>query len=194
MGIDLRQVRVSNEWKLLQQLALLNRSVIDIWDRRSVAVEDLFRVALRQTCGIVQTAATREFAFLHTIEIRFARFFPSVPIEVYLTTPIFHPNVDPCNGFVCLWNRFGPGDTVSEALYRLQHIISWTWVNLDNVHVMQLDAAEWYEDPLRRTTLPLTFTPLHWPRQFSPEAHTNDNQHARSRRRLERIVAGSETA
>jgi hypothetical protein len=67
-------------------------------------------------------------------------------------------------------------------------------VNLDSVHVMQLDAAKWYEDPLRRTTLPLTFTPLHWPRQFSPEAHTDDNQHARSRRRLEPIVAGSGTA
>lgn len=194
MGIGLRQVRVGNEWKLLQQLASLNQSVIDILGRRSVAEEDLFCIALRQTCGIAQAGAMTKFVLSHRVEIRLARFFPSVPIDARLVTPVFHPNVDPGTGFVCLWNRFSPGDTVSEVLYRLQHIISWTWVNLDGVHVVQLDAAKWYQDPLRRTALPLTFTPLRWPAQLSPGHQGDEKPRARSRRRLESVVVGSETA
>jgi len=186
MGIELRQLRISNEWKLLQQVALLNQSLVEILDRRSVPEEDLFRVVLHHTCGIVQTDATREFIFSHTAEVRFTRFFPSVPIEACLPTPVFHPNVDPDNGFVCLWNKFSPGDTVLEVLFRLQHTISWSLVNLEATHVMQVGAAKWYEDPLRQTALPLAFTPLLWPRHFSPERQPDENPPDKFRRRLER--------
>jgi hypothetical protein len=193
MGIDLRQVRVSNEWKLLQEVVSLNPSLVEILDRRSGPEQDVFRVTLRQTGGVIQTGATKELVFSHTAEIGFARFFPSVPIEVHLATPVFHPNVEPCTGFVCLWNRFSPGDTVCEALYRLQHILSWSLVNLESVHVMQVDAAKWYEDPLRRTALPLSFTALCWPRQYSPENHRDENRCGTSRKRLEPIVGGATT-
>jgi len=53
------------------------------------------------------------------VRFAFARFFPAVPIEAYLTRPVFHPNVHPTTGFVCLWSRFSKADTVIEALCRL---------------------------------------------------------------------------
>jgi hypothetical protein len=63
-------------------------------------------------------------------------------------------------------------------------------VNLKGVHVMQVRAAEWYEDPLRDTKLPLVFTPLRWAGEFIPGGQTDKSQRARFRRRLEPIVAG----
>jgi len=188
MAIDLREVRVRNEWEVLRQVALLNPSFVEILDCRSAPEEDLFRVTLHQACGIVQVGATREFVFSHTAEICFARFFPSVPIEVHLATPIFHPNIDPANGFVCLWSKFSPGDTVLEVLYRLQHIISWNLVNLEGAHVMQREAAKWYEDPSRQTALPLSCTPLRWPEQFSPQCPVAESHSTKLRTRLEPVA------
>jgi len=75
--------------------------------------------------------------------LRFPRFFPAVPIEATLTLPVFHPNVDSRSGFVCLWTRTSPGDTVMEALRRLQRIVAWAAVNNEAEHVMQPEAARW---------------------------------------------------
>ena len=150
--------RVDGEWKLLAEVARLNPGVVEVVARRRLADGDVFEVRLHQTAGIVGwqgAAAVLERS--HRVLFRFPRFFPSVPIEATLAPPVFHPNVDPINGFVCLWTRTSPGDTVMEALRRLQRIIAWAAVNYSAEHVMQPEAARWgQEHPDHR----LEFTPL----------------------------------
>jgi hypothetical protein len=99
----------------------------------------------------------------HEAELRFPRFFPSVPIEAYLRRPVFHPNVDPVNGFVCLWDRFSPGDTVVTAVRHLQRIVAWRMLNLWADHVMQPEAAAWHGGDRDGYRLPLGYRELEFP-------------------------------
>jgi len=77
----------------------------------------------------------------HRVRLHFPRFFPSVPLEAYLDRPVAHPNIDPANGFVCLWTRLSVSHTVIEAVRRLRLILAWRMLNLDEDHVMQPDQA-----------------------------------------------------
>jgi ubiquitin-protein ligase len=160
MSRHLRERRIENEWKLLQRIARLNEGLVEILGRVRAPEDDVFQVAVHETCGMVQTRAATECVTSHTIDLRYTRFFPSVPIEASLGMPVFHPNVDPKHGFVCLWNRASATATILQALQRLQLIISWTVVNLESAHLMQPAAAKWYQDPLRQAVLPLSFTPI----------------------------------
>lgn len=188
MSIHYRERRISNEWSLLQQVARLNGGLVEVLGRYSAPEDDLLTVAVHQTCGIVQTGTAREFVFSHVVELRFTRFFPSVPIEAALRVPVFHPNVDPENGFACLWNRVSASDTVARALQRLQFIISWTIVNLESAHLLQPTAAQWYQDPARQTALPLRFQAITWPDDEGLVGTPDSaSQCIPPRRRLERI-------
>ncbi|MFZ0964827.1 MAG: hypothetical protein WAO35_28555 [Terriglobia bacterium] len=187
MTIQLRERRIDNEWRLLQQVIATGEGQVEILGRHFAPEETLFHVVLHQTCGILPTASGKTFVFSHIADIRFTRFFPSVPIEVNLRAPVFHPNVDPGNGFVCLWNKFSPADTVLEALLRLQHVISWSWVNLDSAHVMQPAAIQWHKDPLRQTELPLEFSPIIWPKGRLAGGQFDKKPRDQIRRRLERL-------
>jgi hypothetical protein len=168
MSGHLRERRIENEWNLLERIAKLNEGLVEILGRLSAPEDDVFQVALHETCGIVQTRAATECVFSHTVDLRYTRFFPSVPIEAGLRVPVFHPNVDPESGFVCLWNRVSATDTILQALHRLQLIISWTIVNLETAHLMQPAAAQWYQDPLRQVALPLSFTTIPSPKDEDP--------------------------
>lgn len=153
--------RVRQEWKLLGELARENAETLEIAGRRSQADADLFEVTIHQTSGIIISSSSQPVVERsHRAVLRFPRFFPSVPIEASLLRPVFHPNVDPVNGFVCLWTRASSGDTVMEALRRLQQIIAWKLVNLEATHIMQLAAVEWASDPVHAAGLPLEFTPI----------------------------------
>jgi ubiquitin-protein ligase len=185
MSGHLRERRIENEWKLLQRIASLNKGVVEILGRPRAPEDDVFQVVLHETCGIVQTRAATECVRSHTVDLRYTRFFPSVPIEASLGVPVFHPNVDPNHGFVCLWNRVSAASTILEALQRLQLIISWTVVNLESAHLMQPAAAQWYQDPFRQAALPLSFTKIGWPKDEDPPGRPPGTP--RFRHRLEPI-------
>jgi len=152
--------RVDNEWDLLMHLQRSNPSVLQHLTRHSSPDADTFKLALLETGGITIQNGRLLLTYSHTSEIRFPRFFPSVPIEVRLGTPVFHPNVDPVSGFACLWDRFDPGDTVTDAVCRLQQIISWKLLNLDPDQVIEPRAVLWFKDPSRTERLPFDFIPV----------------------------------
>ena len=81
----------------------------------------------------------------HTLRLCFPRFYPDVPIECYIKEPLFHPNVRPDKGFICLWERFSLGDTAIQAVCRTQAMAAHRMMNLRPEHVMNPEAAEWYE-------------------------------------------------
>lgn len=80
-------------------------------------------------------------ASLHRLKLVFAPYFPAVPIEAYLEVPVRHPNVHPLNGFICLWDKHSPGDTVIETLRQTQRVLSGELWNAEADHLMQPDAV-----------------------------------------------------
>jgi len=184
MGLQSR--RVGNEWDLLLHLQRSNPSILQAVNRNSSPEVDAFLLVLLRTGGIVSQNGREILVYSHEAKISFPRFFPSVPLEARLAVPVFHPNVDPVSGFVCLWNRFAPGDTVIEAVCRLQRVISWKLLNLDQDQVIQPRAVVWYEDPNRAQPLPLAFEALVWPDECGLEHESRIASSAR-RRRLEPI-------
>ncbi len=141
---SLYERRVEQEWKLLGRLAERNPGIVEVAARRRRADGDEFEVVLHKTAGIVGwRGAEPVVEHSHRVIFRFPRFFPAVPLEANLVRPVFHPNVNPATGFVCLWTRTSPGDTVLEAVRRLQRVVAWAAVNSDPEHLMQPQAAEW---------------------------------------------------
>ena len=159
----MRQRRIENEWRLLEELAALNPASLKDLGRGLGPNGEFFRLRLSESPSPIETASGIELRDSHAIEFHFRRFFPAVPIEAVLADPVFHPNVDPENGFVCLWFHFSPGDRVAEALVRLQLVLAWELLNLTPNHLMQAAAAEWYQEPSRSISLPCAFVPLSLP-------------------------------
>lgn len=163
----MRARRIENEWKLLQELEARNPAILQVLKRGLGPVGEFFRVGLNRTAGPIRVQGGILVRDSHQIEFSFPRFFPAVPIEATLQSPIFHPNVDPGNGFVCLWSRTCAGDTVIEAAFRTQRIIAWDLVNFMPDHLMQQDAVDWYRDGARSISLPCAFEPLISPEPFN---------------------------
>lgn len=143
MTSSVHKRRVEQEWKLLLALAAENPEVLQDCVREDKPDGTLFRFQLLQTQALVEEAGQLQILHEHTVTLRFPRFFPAVPIEASLARPVFHPNVHPETGFVCLWNRFSSGDTVIEAVRQLQKVISWQVHNETPDHVMQPEALTW---------------------------------------------------
>jgi hypothetical protein len=184
MIFTLHQRRVEQEWRLLQMLASMNRPVLEILNRGQEATSEIFCVVLRQTYGLAKQASELKLLETHTVVVHFPEFFPSVPIEVSLLNPVFHPNVHPVNGFVCLWNRFSAGDTVMEAVLRLQRIITWELLNEGGDHVLQPECISWHRDPQRGIKLPLDCQPVRKPEGFLMERTFARRPEGNYRRRL----------
>jgi ubiquitin-protein ligase len=155
-----RARRIENEWKVLQELALRNPACIQGLHWEETSAGEFIRVELHHTDSPVKTKSGIRILSSHHIEFSFPRFFPSLPIEAALKTPVFHPNVDPDNGFVCLWTRTCPGDTMVDAITRAQRIIAWDLANFAPDHLMQPDAIHWYRDGQRTVALPCAFLPI----------------------------------
>jgi ubiquitin-protein ligase len=139
--MELRQRRIENEWELLQQLAQANPALLSDIQRH----QDDFLLKLSQTTAPVRMDENIDLRSEHDVRLSFPRFFPTMPIEAYVTPPVFHPNVHPDTGFVCLWNRFSLHDTVVEALCQLQRVLTFTLFSESADHVMQPEALEWAE-------------------------------------------------
>jgi ubiquitin-protein ligase len=163
--MDLRQQRIENEWALLQRMAEANPALLVIQERQP----DEFQLTLRQTPAMTRLGDQIQVLADHQLRLAFSRFFPTVPIEGYLLRPVFHPNVHPDTGFVCLWGRFSLRDTVVEALCQLQRVLSCTLFSESADHVMQPEALRCARLERAAGRLPLTFTPLAKPPGWQDE-------------------------
>ena len=137
---SLRTRRLENEWRLLQHAVKANARMVEIEGRHAGVDDESFFVTLHDTTALVKNDDGFETLSIHHVEFRFEEFFPAVPIQVFLSVPVIHPNVNPYNGFVCLWDRFSAGDGVLTALAQLQRVITWELFNRSPDHLMQSDA------------------------------------------------------
>lgn len=161
-GQGLRADRVEKEWTLLTRFAAANPDRIEVTGRTQAPGEDTFHVTLHASPGIEDARGdeivTRD---THTLRLCFTRFYPDVPIDCYVAEPLFHPNVKPETGFVCLWEQASPRETVVQALARTQAIAAFRMVNTGSAHLMNKAAAAWLEAFGRpRQIVPLTWDEL----------------------------------
>ncbi len=137
----MRARRLDNEWSLLARLAEYNPGIVEVVRREVLPDADVFHVVLHRTSALtLQPPHALMEAASHVARFRYPSYYPSVPIEAFLETPVFHPNIHPENGFVCLWDRFSKGDTILEALRQLQRVVTWELWNDHPDHVMQPEA------------------------------------------------------
>ena len=181
----LYQRRVEQEWGLLELLAQANPSILEDLKRIKEVRGEVFKFILRRTSSLTGILPNLETINSHEVYLHFPKFFPSTPIEASLAQPVFHPNVHPETGFVCLWNRFSPGDTVMEAISQLQQVITWKLINEETDHLMQPKALAWYKDPNHGTELPLPYQPITKPIGFQKERTYAIRPPNSFRRRLE---------
>ena len=163
--MDLRRQRIENEWLFLQRIAEANAGRIVAKSRTA----DEFLVLLRETSAPVERDGNIEIVDEHQVRLSFARFFPTIPLEAYLTRPVFHPNIHPGTGFVCLWGNPAVADTVVEALIQLQRVLTCSLFTESPDHVMQPKALEWVLASHPGVQLPLKCTPLSKPAGWDEE-------------------------
>ncbi len=131
--------RVRAEWGLLEQMAGLNPTRLAglRW------VDSAFALTLRETPALRAGCGSSGFGGVldeHRVRVAYPRFFPAVPLELYLGEPVLHPNVHPVTGFVCLWDRHRVSNTVEHALHKTVAMLGWRLLNAEAHHVMQPEA------------------------------------------------------
>lgn len=154
----MRARRIENEWLLLEALRQANPGRLRLThhpDAFTLQADGL--PALREAPA---DPARPTLQTTHSLRIVFPRYYPSMPLEVYLDAPVFHPNVHPDTGFVCLWTRHRIQTTLEQTLAQLQRVLAWQLLNTDPEHVMQPAALHWYQLPGIRRHLPLIYIPF----------------------------------
>jgi ubiquitin-protein ligase len=155
---SIRERRIENEWQTLLQIVAHNVGVLTIIRRNSTAGVDRFEIELHRSGGLLKVNAAPAEVDTYGAVIEFPDFFPAVPMQVFLSRPLLHPNVQPVTGFICLWDETSPGDSVIEALQRLQLIVSWKMFNDSPDHLMQPEAFDLYPSkqalPIERIQIP----------------------------------------
>jgi hypothetical protein len=150
-----RGQRLSNEYRRLIELASINSTLLQVFARESHGAYDDIPFRLTDSPAVLKEEDRLSVAASHEGVLRFPMLFPSMPIEAYLARPVFHPNVDPFTGFMCLWERYSPTYTGAEALQQVRRILSWDAVNLGAVHLLQPHARTWLEEGRIPFSLPL---------------------------------------
>lgn len=152
--MSLRGDRVQREWQFLERLAQLNPDQLELLGRSASPSEDVFRFRLHRSAGIEAADGPQiSIRDRHTMRLVFTRFYPDVPIECYIEERLFHPNVRPETGFVCLWEQGSVFDTAIQAVARAQATAAYRMVNTKSVHVMNRAADVWYREVARRRNL-----------------------------------------
>lgn len=158
--LTLRERRLAHEWEVLQQLKANSPEKLLLMERKGdeaflLTVADMPALSAKPGKDLLTVVTD-----LHSIMISFPRYYPSMPCEVYLSRPVFHPNIDPVNGFVCLWNKHRVAYTSIQALMQLSAILAWRLFNPDAPHLMQPDALDWHNTASEaKTYLPLANGP-----------------------------------
>lgn len=124
--------RMRHEWTLLQDLVSLNPGRL----AESSATDFTFFTTLMNTPALPPLPATLPVT-THRLRISFPRYFPTLPMELYLEQPMRHPNIHPVTGFICLWDKHRVSYTVEHALHRTVAILGWRLLNSDPRHIMQ---------------------------------------------------------
>ena len=128
--------RLRHEWELLESLVRLNPARLS----DQAAWDSTFHVTLHGTPALPLAPGLPRLVSEHRLRLCFPRFFPAVPLELYLERPVRHPNIHPVSGFVCLWQSHRVEYTVEHALHRAVAILGWRLSNPDPRHVMQPEA------------------------------------------------------
>lgn len=158
-GSSLRSDRIRKEWELLERFRELNPSQLEIVEHQTRPTEDVFLVRLLNSPGIERLEGEELLLRdTHTFRLCYPRFYPEIPIECYVQEPLFHPNIKPETGFVCLWEQASSRDTIVQALARAQAMAAYRMVNLGEAHLMNRPAAEWY----RQVGVASGKVPLSW--------------------------------
>jgi hypothetical protein len=131
--MSLRNRRMDAEWKLLEKLAEANQRVL----ARIARCDWGFFVELRDSPAWMGADGRQWMEREHALRYVFPRYYPALPLEGYLERPVLHPNVDPANGFVCLWKRYRTQQTIVDAVAMTRAVLSWSAVNPDTQHCMQ---------------------------------------------------------
>ena len=140
---DPREFRLKVEWELLTELVRLNPTRLSSPARRDTSMS----VTLCATPAMsLEYPADREPLLEHRLLLEFPRFHPAMPMEAYLSRPIFHPNVHPETGFVCLWERHRTTSTVEHAIHKTVAILGWRLMNKEALHRMQPEAWQLLDD------------------------------------------------
>ncbi len=129
--------RLAAEWTLLQQLAAANPGRLT--GLRRDAVDFHLRLHGPAAVSIPNPQHTGRL-FVHDLRLEFPVHFPAVPMEMYLRIPVFHPNVHPETGFVCLWDRHRVSNSVEHALHKLVAMLAGDLFHAAAPHVMQPEA------------------------------------------------------
>ena len=177
MAESLRERRIRNEASMLAELAALNPERLQVLS----AGADEFRVELktpayRTRVGDKPASLFQPDDWALSLRIVFAPYYPAVPIEVYVQPSVWHPNVHPVSGFICLWDKHSSGDTVIEALRQTQRVLSGQLVNEEADHRMQAG---------REDLKALEFEPLRLPEGYLFERETRGFTGARRKRLTE---------
>ena len=126
--------RLFAEWLLLQQLAAANAGRLTDLCRERAG----FRLRLHGPAALsIPKEQQSSRLSVHDLRFEFPVHFPAVPMEMYLRSPVFHPNVHPETGFVCLWDRHRVSNSVEHAMHKLVAMLAGALVNAETLHVMQ---------------------------------------------------------
>lgn len=179
---SLHERRIENEWRLLCECAKHNAGSLEVCGRSHNVEVERFHLVLKHTPALIGTPPALQIMARHEVTLQMPEFFPAVPLQAFLTAPVFHPNVHPVTGFVCLWDRTSIGDNVIDAVRRLQSVISWHLFNPSSDHLMQPDAIR-----LRTPQPSLPYQVLVIPPEFETEFNRRWFWNKRPRPRLTRI-------
>jgi Ubiquitin-conjugating enzyme len=158
--LTMRTRRIENEWLLLEALQRLNPGRIRPTRAGELVSLEVDGFSALRYAPVTDESMGEAVTSHHCLRIAFPRYYPTMPVEVYLDAPVFHPNVNPDNGFVCLWTRHRVQTTLEQTIAQLQRVLAWAMLNPDASHVVQPDALHWYARPGMRDRLPLHFTPM----------------------------------
>jgi ubiquitin-protein ligase len=139
--MSLRSRRMEEEWQLLEKLVCANPHVFAGINKSA----EEFHVALKESPAWIQRGCKRQIETEHAVRYVYPHYYPTLPLEGYFVRPIAHINVDPITGFVCLWDRYRPAQTIVNAILITRAIMSWKTANRDPAHCMQ---------PIEHTELP----------------------------------------
>lgn len=153
--MNLRDRRMEEEWQLLEELACANPRVFAEISRSSGE----FRVALKESPAWVREGSEMRIENEHAVRYAYPRYYPALPIDGYFARPVVHVNVDPVTGFVCLWDRYRPSQTIVDAILITRSIMACRTANWNPAHRMQL--AECAELPdVQPLTIPERCRPV----------------------------------